>query len=359
MSHSPATPNEWEPTRELDTQGLAPDPAGINTCAPETRDEAAVAATGRRKPLIFLGAGIVVLLVIAGVVWAIIHTSNTNRSDAIKHAASTYLEAIASGDAQGAVSKLADKPANGTLLTGEVLAVSRGLAPLTDIAVTNPVSDGKTATVTASYRLGDQPVSTTLNLTGDGRTQWLITNGTADLKLDNPEGLLINSATVTQATNPVFPGTYTVGAGTDNIALAGTARVVASPGTDATLAVTPSLSESGKQHLHNALKARLDECLASTDSRPANCPFGVATGDVEIAPGSVKFALINNPWAQFAPTLDIAKHTATGQLSYVIDATATVTRGGLTTDSKHRLERTVRYSVDLSKEPMPVVWSAA
>lgn len=315
----------------------------------------------RRKLLILLAVVIAVLLVGAGIVWAVIHTATTNRTDAIKHTATAYLEAIARADAQGALSTLAEKPANLTLLTNEVLTASRSVAPLTDIAVTNPASEGGSdATVAVSYRLGDQPVSATLHLTGDGRTQWLIADGTADLKLENTTGLLINSVAVTQPTNPVFPGAYTVSTGTDNISLEGTASaVVADPDAAATLTVTPSLTEAGKQHIHNALKARLDECLASNESQPANCPFGVAKGDVEIAPGSVKFALVNNPWANAAPTLDMAKRSATGQISYVINATATVTRGGLTTDSTQRLERTVHYSVDLSKEPMPVTWSAA
>ncbi|QIK72841.1 hypothetical protein G7070_11855 [Propioniciclava coleopterorum] len=308
----------------------------------------------------FLAAGLAVLLIVVGIVWAVISTANTNRDKAIAQTATTYLSSIASGDAQAALATLADKPANTALLTGEVLTASRSTAPLTDIQVGTPVFDGgSAATVPASYRIGDQAVSTTLHLEGDGRTQWLISDGTADLTLSSTAGLTVNSAKVTEGTNPVFPGSYTVATGTDNVSIEGTPQaVVASPDAEPTsLDVTAVLSETGKQNVLTAVKTRFDECLASTEARPADCPFGVRTDDVEVTPGSVKFALVNDPWAGFAPTLDAANLSATGPLAYVIDATATVSQNGLTTEGTTRLERAVAFTVDLTKDPLVVVWS--
>ena len=93
-----------------------------------------------------------------------------------------------------ALATLADKPANTTLLTGEVLAASRTAAPLTDIRVGAPAFDGgSAATIPASYKLGDQAASTTLHLEGDGRTQWLLSDGTADLTLSSTAGLQVNT----------------------------------------------------------------------------------------------------------------------------------------------------------------------
>ena len=95
----------------------------------------------------------------------------------------------------------------------------------------------------------------------------------------------------------------------------------------------------------------------STPGKRANCPIGIDTSGVEVAPGSVKFALVNDPWAGFAPTLDAATLKASGQLPLVVDVTATVTANGLTTDATQRLEATRTYTVDLAQEPLAVAWS--
>lgn len=337
----------------------AGDPAGPGTpgAAPEAAEDG---SGGNRRPLMFLIAGLAVLLVIGGIVWAVIATGNANRDRAIADTANRYLQALSTNDAQGALATLSEKPTNTALLTGEVLGASNAAAPLTDIAVTEPVFDGgSAATVKASYKLGGEPVSTTLHLVGDGRTQWLLADGTSELTLTSPAAATINNAKVTESTNPVFPGTYKAAEVTPNIALEGTpTAVIAAPDSDpATLALTPTLSEAGTSAVRETVQARLNECLAATESRPADCPIGIDTSGVEVAPGSVKFALANDPWAGFAPTLDAATLKASGQLPLVVDVTATVTANGLTTDATQRLEATRTYTVDLTQNPLAVVWS--
>lgn len=364
-SVAPTDPTAFQDAQAIDAPvPAASEDAAADAAGPEASaggsDEASEGQANPRRPLIILAAGLAVLLIVAGIVWAVISTANSNRDKAIAQTATTYLTAIADADAQAALATLADKPANTALLTGEVLAASRTAAPLTDIQVGAPAFDGGTAaTILATYKLGDQAVSTTLRLEGDGRTQWLLSDGTADLNLSSTGGLQVNTATLTEATNPVFPGTYTAATTTPDVALDGTPTVVVStPDAEAaTLAVTPTLSEAGKTNVLTAVKSRFDECLAATEARPANCPFGVRTDDVEVTPGSVKFALVNDPWAGFAPSLDAATLSATGQFPYVIDATATVAQNGLTTEGTTRIERPVTYTVDLSKSPLAVVWS--
>lgn len=336
---------------------------GADAPVAESSDSAAAtetsAGSAQRKPLIILAAGLAVVLVIAGIVWAVISTTNSNRDKAIAQTATTYLNALADADATAALATLADKPTNQTLLTSTVLADSRDAAPLRDIQIGAPTFDGgTTATVPAHYTLGDQPVSTTLHLEGDGRTQWLLSDGTADLTLSATKGLLVNTAKVTETTNPVFPGTYRLTTGTTDLTLEGasTAVLTTPDAPTATLTAVPALSEAGKTKTLDTVKGRFDECLAATEARPANCPFGVRTDDVEVTPGSVKFALVNDPWAGFAPTLDLATLTATGQISYEIDATATVARNGLTTEGTVRVARPVTYTVTLGDNPK-VTWS--
>ena len=425
MSHSPATPSEWEPTEPLpsdeapqagtptpqertvafdphadatavfdptqdETAVLPPmggdtaaleagpeptrviDPGSADTFAapdggasvvtdPAEREPDVAPARTRRTPLIIAAAVLAAILLIAGIAWAVSAITASNRERAITGTATTYLQSIAAADAQAALATLAERPANEVLLTGEVLRVSQDNAPLTDIVVSSPVLTGDTsASVTASYKIGGQDVSTTLFLVGDGRTSWLLADGTADLTLSAPTGLTVNAAPVTESTNPVFPGSYTVGthASPTVIAEGDTTAVLTAPDSEpAALTVAAALSSEGRQTVLDTVKGRLDECLAATESRPADCPFGVATDNVEVAPGSVRFALVNDPWAGFSPALDPATLQVTGRIHLSVDATATVTQNGLSTDATQRLEADRGYTVDLRQQPLAVVWS--
>ena len=233
--------------------------------------------------------------------------------------------------------------------------------PETEDSATQFVLDGDTrASVSASYKIGGRDVSTTLRLVGDGRTSWLLVDGTADLTLSAPTGLTVNGVPVTESTNPAFPGSYVVATNSAPtvIAQGDTTALLATPDSEpASLTVAAALSDEGRQTVLNTVKGRLDECLTATESRPANCPFGVRTDNVEVAPGSVRFALANDPWADFHPALDPATMRVTGRLHLSVDATATITQNGLSTDATQRLEADRTYTVALTQQPLAVVWS--
>lgn len=170
---------------EHTTPDLTPEPA--DTSAPSA-SETGVDETGpdethvdgaRKDPdtprlIALLGSGLLVVILIAVVVWFAISTSALARENAIKDVAGAYLTAIADADADDALGKLAERPANTALLTRDVLEASRRTTPLTDIEITAVDQDGAEATAGATYRLGDERVSTRLRLVGDGRTAWKI-----------------------------------------------------------------------------------------------------------------------------------------------------------------------------------------
>ncbi|WP_454227487.1 hypothetical protein [Propioniciclava flava] len=369
-------PEEGEPTRPLepvaegalsehaaDSEGTSsqaepeatPSPASatahVNETAPRTR----------RTPRFWALVAVAAVVLVALIAWAVVAVTNSNRERAITSTATTYLQSIAASDAQAALATLAERPTNEALLTGDVLRVSQERAPLTDIVVTSPVLDSDTrASVSASYKIGGRDVSTTLRLVGDGRTSWLLVDGTADLTLSAPTGLTVNGVPVTESTNPAFPGSYVVATNSAPtvIAQGDTTALLATPDSEpASLTVAAALSDEGRQTVLNTVKGRLDECLTATESRPANCPFGVRTDNVEVAPGSVRFALANDPWADFHPALDPATMRVTGRLHLSVDATATITQNGLSTDATQRLEADRTYTVALTQQPLAVVWS--
>ena len=355
MNH-PDEPTEAMSAAEFDPE-VEPGPDPERTPATTTEPPTGNASSGP-SPLVWIASGALVIAVVAGIVWFAVTTSRENREAAMRGVATGYLTAIAEADAGAALERLAEPPANTTLLTDEVLASSREAAPLTDIAA-GALSGTETApTVAVTYRLGDEPVETTIVLSPTGGS-WKIADGTVDLTIPERRSLSVNGATVTEEVTPVFPGTYTATATSDKVALTGTPTlVVTTPDqTDANLDVTVGLSELGTQTVLGAVKGRFDECLTATESRPANCPFGVSTDGVEVAPGSVKFALVNDPWAAFAPTLDPATLVASGTLPIQVNATATVTRDGLTADATTTQTADRGYAVDLTKDPAVVTWS--
>lgn len=331
-------------------------PSGPQAPEPPTNQEPEAAPARRRAPLI-IGAAVAVLAVVAGIAWYVMSTSAAEREQAIRATATAYLTALGSSDADAALAQLAEAPANKTLLTDSALQASNQATPLTAVEVTRLAGEGRDVTVDVTYQLGDRPVETTLALTGGG-TQWKITDGVADLTTNETRALTVNGATLTEATNPVFPGSYTATSTTDLVALSGeSTALVTSPGQEfVQLNVSLGLSEVGRTAVVDAVRSRFDECLASTESRPANCPFGVSTEGVEVTPGSVKFTLNNDPWPDFNPAFDPATMTAGGTFTYEVVATAEVTLNGLTTEATTPLSDERGYNVDLTQDPLVVTW---
>ena len=323
--------------------------AGGSTAAPD--------GPQRPRPLVLIGSGLLVLALIAGIAWFAVTTSRANREAAIREAATGYLTAVAEGDSATALSLLAEQPTNTALLTDEVLAASREAAALTEVQAGAIGGAEDQPTVDVTYKLGDLPVETTLQLASEGR-EWRIADGTGEVVVPQRDALTVNGVELTEETNPVFPGTYTATAASDLVQLAGEpAATVSTPAQDpARIEVTPGLSQLGHDTVLNTVKTRYDECIAATESRPANCPFGVSTDGVEVAEGSVRFAAANDPWAGFAPTLDPAAMTAGGTIPFIVNATATVSRDGLTTDATTVLQGDRGYNVDLTQDPAVVTW---
>lgn len=340
-----------EPAETIDFEAGEPE-------VPEAPEGAAPADRRAVSPVTWILSGLLVLALVVGIAWFAASSSRAGREAAQRNAATGYLTAIAEGDAAAALDHLAEAPTNTALLTDAVLAVSNAAAPLADIEAGQIGGDELAPTVEVTYRLGDQSVATTIALVGEGRA-WKVDDGTVDLAVPERRGLTVNGVALTEETNPVFPGTYTAEVVSPMVALTGEATaVVTEPGqADARIELSPGLSEVGTQTTFDAVKGRFDECLAATESRPANCPFGVGAEGVEVADGSVRFSLSNDPWEGFAPTLDPATLQATGTFHYEINATATVTREGLSLDATLPLVGDRGYEVDLAQQPAVVTWS--
>lgn len=343
----------------VDPRADAPaDPQDEASTDPQDEAPAEASAGPDRRKIAMLGAGLLVVILIGVIVWFAVSTSVVARENAIKGTATAYLTAIAEADADGALNQLAERPANTVLLTRDVLEASQRTAPLADIEVTSVEQRDEQATANATYRIGDELIGTQLQLVGDGRTSWKIAGGTAVLTVPETRGLTVNGATLTEAANPVFPGTYTATPRSEYLSLDGeTTAFIGNPAQEgAQIAVTPMLSDAGHEAVLTAVKTRFDECLAATVSRPADCPFGVSTEGVEIAPDSVRWTLTNDPWDGFTPTVDPSSLLASGAFYYEITGTATVTINDLTGEVSQPFAQHRDFEVDLTQSPAVVVW---
>lgn len=198
--------------------------------------------------------------------------STPRPSDAV----AAYLQALAAGDATGALSYAADPAPAGPLLTNEVLAKSRNRTQLTGIDVP-VVEDQNVKSVSATYTLGSSVVNESFDVVKVADT-WKLSRAVKDLDLafivDGPVPVKINGVKVNEESVAVLPGSYAfttglpyVGFGSKNDVL------VKSPYADAdTYNVQSQLTSAGEKAAISATKKSFYKCLKVNSLTPKNCP---------------------------------------------------------------------------------------
>lgn len=164
-----------------------------------------------KKLIVGLTIGAVGFIVLAILAVAILY--RTMPLTPAQQVVKKYFEAIARADADSALSLVGggDIP---TLLTDEVLAESKKLAPITDITIVGEATDmlRSVTNVLVRYNLGTEKVETTVDA-GQGQGGWKVAHGTGQIelpKLDTP--ILVNGTKIKPETEiiNVFPGFYAI-----------------------------------------------------------------------------------------------------------------------------------------------------
>ena len=269
-----------------------------------------------RAPLfIALGAGVLVIALIAvyalnqgrnpvgGTVPTLAPTGGTGTvapapqtADAAT-AVQNYLTAVSSGDATTALSYAATPPADTALLTGEMLAAALAAAPITGIVVT-PGGGTDHQSVQADYQIGDEPASTTFEVSNVGGT-WLLDDVAFELPLDLDAAygldLTINGLPLESSAPVVFPGQYTVRTASKWYqASGGTVMVDGNAGLTAPDALSLKLSSSGVAAIRKAAQAKLNACLQKRSLSPAGCGFGVfLPGNNKVRASTIRWQVIS------------------------------------------------------------------
>ena len=286
------------------------------------------------KAVLGVVGGVVGLALVGGTVWAV----NNNRTSAdptpqvsvsvsqgqpspgggssvppsvatvkASDAVTAYLQALAIGDANAALSLAAVAPAGDTtFLENKVLAKStRG--KLTDIQVTD-VTDPNATSVDASYKLNGKQVSTTFGVTKVG-DQFRLNQVTATVDISQlatknvPVSLAGVKASRTMLN--LFPGVYPVTAANKYFSY-GSAKInVTNLDEVAARAGKVSISSSGKSATIKAAKKKFSWCLKQHSVRPSGCGFAVRVpSGVKLRTNTIKWttrSAIN--WGKVSPKL--------------------------------------------------------
>lgn len=199
-------------------------------------------------------------------------TAAATAADAVRG----YLDSLAAGDADAALSYAVSQPPDDALLTDEVLAAGNADAPITGIEVEPSTAPGS-ASVSAHYSIGPNDIDEVFSVV-DTPSGWKLTQVAAEITVDRfPAIATINGAAVTLGdTVTLFPGSYRAGTDDARYRISGGTFFVNSPSETGSLKVTATLSDSGVAAVHAAAQKRLSDCLKQNKAMPSdNCGFGI------------------------------------------------------------------------------------
>ncbi len=223
-----------------------------------------------------------------------------------------YLKAVASGDAASAIAYGAKRPIEQSLLTDEMLAANRAVAPITDIKAAEGTG-GDHQTVQATYKLGGTPVSTTFEVTRANGT-WVLDAVAAPLPLDLSRtagaDLRINGRKLPNTSPTVFPGRYTITTPNGWFTVSGGKVQVKNGAASGDVRKAKlTLTASGISAIRKAAQAKLNWCLKKNSLTPADCAadLSMPNGN-EVRPSSIDWQVTSGGSAmqKLKPILDSA-----------------------------------------------------
>ena len=273
-----------------------------------------------------------------------------------------YLQAVAKGDAATAVAYAADpSTVDTTYLTPAVLAASAKLAPLTAIEV-GP-SDPDATSVPVSYRLGDTPVSTSLDVMKTSDDAWKLVSVASDVDLtavrDDRVPMLLNGAKVKAGPFSVLPGVYRVTSGLRNFDYGSRPDLVVRYPTDhpETTRVAPRISSKGQKSALAAIKKSWSRCLDEHAQKPMGCPNRFVYKDFDFKDSTVRWSRRgSDPFVEIKPDYSDAS-TVQYAVKRDLFLNGTCTGGGRTGTCTGTLEGGhVQVEARLSGDKIKVAW---
>ncbi len=240
----------------------------------------------------------------------------------------TYLTALATGDTGTAMSLGKVGSGDPAAIASEAYRVSLAAFPITDIQV--PAIDNPSTVVPASYRIGDQEVTTQFRVVRDDSGFWELANATVQVELQKPNAenlpVLLNGVAVPGGVAELLPGRYVVSTGLPLVDYPETSTIaITNLDYDGRVqrVLTPLLTDAGRTALLEAGQVALNACLSSGSLEYGQCPNRLI-GSAPYDPSSVRWELVGDPWSEASVALDPRDQTQgqlTAQLTFAVSFT--------------------------------------
>lgn len=233
-----------------------------------------------RKPLIIAlsVAAAVVVVVVVFVVIAVVSSGSDGRSGSAGDAVKGYLEALARGDAETALSYGSDQPGSKEFLTDEILKKQIAHWPITDIKILGDSGALSFGQVHVSAKFGENISDVTLSTKRSGK-EWKIDQAAIKIdtvsSVDNKafETLTFFGTAVGKSPAYVFPGWVNAGSTNANVAVKlKKPYLLDSLSTGSFGSLDFELSDSGQSAIMSAISAQLTQCTRSAQLAPPGCP---------------------------------------------------------------------------------------
>lgn len=248
----------------------------------------------KKKTGLLVGlTAVLAILAVVAVVVVIPWLRNT-----AERAVTNYLQALASGNADAALSYARETPKDLTFLTNEQLQKSNELAAMTAITV-EAAETRQPTSVTAHYKMGEEEVTAVFGVTKVDDV-WKVNQVTQVVRFDAKwatSGLTIrlNEQAITGSTAQLFPGTYQVSTGNRYITVGDATVHVKDPTSPANTTLTAALTDEGSSAVIQAATARWQSCLAEKNMWPEGCGFVGSSPVYTIKESSVKWSQTSAP----------------------------------------------------------------
>lgn len=285
--------------------------AGRFAAPPEKRR---VARRTRPGILVLGGVAVVVLALLTYVVWdqnrpvavskdIVVPTSAQASAPKVARgdlAVKGYLEALAAGDIDKAISYGPVGGGSRALLVPDALKASLAAAPITNINVT--AADATASTIHASYQLGTQAVVSDFRVVKKDDGNWELASSTTTVRLSAKRTanvpLVINGQTVGPVVElELVPGTYTMTTGLPYLAYQSTTKITVNDlSYSKPIAELPvDVTSEGKEALVQAAQASLAACLDLQQLSPPNCPMIEPTSKPVVSSSIKRELLVADP----------------------------------------------------------------
>ncbi len=241
----------------------------------------------RKGLIIGLSVGAVVLLVVVAVV-LVMAFSGGGKGSTGGEAMTNYLEALAAGDAEKALSYGVDQPGSTELLTDEILKKQIEKMPITDITILN--DDTKDfagmGRVHVSAKFGEKVSDETISLKKSDK-DWKLEQAAIKLEPstssnnDAQKTLTLFGKEIGDKTFYVFPGWLDIGSNNPNLKVTSDPLLLngLSYSSFYKLNIEFDVSDQGRQAVNDGIKAALEKCTKTHELSPSGCPQRISRSE--------------------------------------------------------------------------------